>query len=303
MIVTIFGGSGEIGSSLANKFKNAGHKVYSITSDRDKLNKDYLYWDYCSNKILKILSKTDVVIISINPVNRKSNFINEGYTNINLFLKSIYNIIYYINLSKQKNKIKLIFLSSAVVYPQCNNYISNTVFDINKIPAQPFEQIGIALRLAENFITNKLSTKYNVSVLRLSTIYGQLPDLDLFSGIIKDLFTKILINNDSSILIDCNQNLRRNFLHISDLFNLILHDILKSTNYCEIKNISSNINTSMFELSKMITKNLNKNIQISFNNEKFANSRLIKPDSSFENYKFIELDHGINSIVNSQVNI
>ena len=297
MIITIFGGSGEIGSSLAKKFKDSGNIVYTITSDRNKLNQEHVYWDYRTNEILKIISITDVVIISISPIRRKSNFINEGYTNINKFLNSISKIIEYIKLSK--NKIKLIFFSSAVVYPHFNNASNNTKININIMPAHPYELIGISLRLAENIITSELITNCSISILRLSTIYGELRESTLFTGIINDLITKIMIEK-KIILIDCNQKLKRNFLHISDLFNIINRNILTSTNSLEIKNISSNTNTSMFKLSKIIYKHTKSNAKISFNNEKFASSRLIKPDISIENYKFIDLDTGINSIINNK---
>lgn len=161
--ILVTGGSGYIGSFLANKLENIGHKV-TTTSTRFINRPNHLRVDLTNeNKAYSILSQLkdiDTIIHCAAIAHGKDtpNEMKVGEFN-SLILKNLLNIY-------KSRKIHWIFLSSISVY---GDHHSKKNIPINK-KANPFESYGIGKLHDENYLIKNCE---HLDILRLMPVYDK----------------------------------------------------------------------------------------------------------------------------------
>ena len=290
MKIIIFGASGEVGSTLHQYLEKLQYKVFGITSKNKNKNKNK-YWNYKNKEAFPLEINNAIVIIAISPIVRGQDNTKEQIKNINNYLISIYKIL---ELIKDKN-CKIIFLSSAVVYPESNLLIKNTLISDVEISGTPYNNIGLAIRLAENAIAE--TSKFGIStlIMRISTIYGILGSGKLASGIVKDLILKIR-NSKGELTLWINPKIKRNFILIDDLIAIIEYYINKEINGSKIINIGSPNNHTFKYLTETILNIYNKEIKINFQSVKSVN-RALFIKSNQKCFKCVSLKIGLNNTI------
>ena len=253
--ILITGSNGYIAKNIAKKLKKKNFNVYGI--GRGKWRKeDYKKWGYLnqinSNLTKKNLSKYnfkfDFIIhcagSGLVGLKRKEDFVNN--------VKSTMSLIDFIE--KNQNKTKIIFMSSYSIYG--NNY-KNPISE--KCATKPVSIYAINKKKAENLLLNfSKKSKSHLMILRIASLYGD----GLKKQLIYDACSKISkgINNFYG-----SGREKRDFIHISDLVNIVLYFCTKGFSNANIINCGSGKGRQIKDVLKLISSSFNMKNKIIFN--------------------------------------
>jgi len=239
MTIIILGGSGFIGKSLIKRIKKENFS-YKLLIHKNMIECDSCFYGNITNKktLEKNIEDGDIIINLIGQENK--NMFDEN-------IKGSYNIL---NSVIKKKNIKIIFISSILVYGQSIKNKSS-----EKDVPMPISDYGVIKLLTENIYQtyNKLFN-VDITILRFSNIYGVKKE----SGIIVKCLQAI--KNQKPIIINQNGEQTRDFLHVDDAVEAIMLVIKKQISGFEIFNISSGKGIQIKNIVKLVEKFSKKNV-------------------------------------------
>lgn len=263
MNVAITGGAGFIGSNLTKKLIQNGHKVTVFDkidfSDAYRLSEIKENFSFVSLDITNF----DLIKNALTDFDVVGHFsasadialgLNNTFTDIREGTIATYNILESMRLNNIK---KIIFPSSSTVYG-----------NPSKIPTS--EDTGLLFPISL-YGASKLSSEGLISaychlfglqswIFRLGNVVGS----DMTRGVIKDFISK-LTNNPKHLKVLGNGLQQKDFVHIDDFLNAVMHCFLKSDEIINIFNLSSGTTIDVKKITKMVIEEMNlKDVQISY---------------------------------------
>ena len=255
MKILITGGTGFLGSHLAEKFLVNGHEVYCLDIAGDSKIRHLITWrDFHSingsvmNKPLleDLVSKCDI-IYHMAAIVGVEHYIADPYHVLNVNIKGTQNVL---EAAYMFNK-KVIFTSTSEIYGKSKDI--------------PFKENGDRLLGATNmhrwcYSTSKAAGEHlcfafqkkglPVVILRYFNVYG--PRLDLIDkGRVITIFMGQLLRNDNITIIG-NGKQTRCFTYITDAMEATFKAGLDDNAIDEIFNIGDNREVTINELAKMM---------------------------------------------------
>ncbi len=264
--ILILGGGGFIGSNIARKLLQNGHKILIFDSgapDWDRLgfekngNVEYVQGDFSSRDDLSKLFenfKVDSVYHTISTIlpSSKSDNIRETI-NTNL-----YSTIYILELMKQNNCRKIVYISSGgSIYGINGKSINKETDDCN-----PINEYGWLKLTIEKFIKlNHHHTGLNYLIIRPSNVYGigQNPNSKL--GLIAVNVAKTI--KGEALEVWGNGEIVRDYLHIDDLSRAIF-SLVEKQQWNEVFNVGSGKGHTINQVLKTILETSHSNISINY---------------------------------------
>ena len=256
--ILITGSHGYIAKNIAKKLKKKNFNIYGIGRGKWE-KKDYKKWGYL-HQINGNLSKKN-----LSKYNFKFDFIihcaGSGLVGLAReidFTNNVKSTISLINfIKKNQNEAKIIFLSSYSIY---GNDFKNPISE--KFATKPVSTYAINKKKAENLLLN-FSKKYksHLMILRIASLYGD----GLRKQLIYDACLKISkgLNNFYG-----TGKEKRDFIHISDLVNIILYFCIKGFSNINIINCGSGKGRQIKDVLKLISSSFNMRNKIIFNKKK-----------------------------------
>ena len=173
MNIIITGGNGFIGTNLAEKFSNNGHKVFLFDYKKEKSNKKIIAKKIKFQKVditsLKSLKKIKIPTNSI-LLHCEVNLLQlYHFKNLTMIIKNILGMMNIINFAKKNKVKKIIFASTFNVYKE--NFKFSKLKEISE--CEPKSLYAISKLAAENYLRvygNYLGLKWNI--VRMFNIYG-----------------------------------------------------------------------------------------------------------------------------------
>lgn len=254
MKILITGASGFIGKYLVERFKKLNYEVISVT--RTKVESLYLE----NGMILDNLGSVEELIAEIKP---NMCIHCAGASSVQLSLENPY-VDFNDNVLTTRNLLeairihspltKLIYLSSAAVYGDPKQFPINEYSECS--PISPY---GYNKLIAENLI-NQYKSIYGIdsAILRIFSVYGN----GLRKQVIHDTFEKFLNDNLQEVKLFGTGEETRDFIHVSDIFEIINLVLEKKLN--GVYNVGSGTSISIEELAYLIKQELNSQKEILF---------------------------------------
>ena len=253
--ILITGSHGFLARHTAYLLKKKHYKIHGIGNGK-WTKKQYKKWGYSYlingkvnlNNLLKNFNKFDYIIHCAG-----SGIV--GLSRQKDFKKNIIPIKSVLKFVKLKNpNSKIIFLSSYSVYG--NNYI-NPIKENSK--TKPISDYAINKKIAEDLcLCYSKKFKINMLILRAASLYGN----GLEKQFIFDACSKIKNRNN---IFRGTGNEIRDFIHISDMVNLIYHFIKKGFKDKTIVNCGSGKGHKIKDVLKFIMNELNTDLIPKFN--------------------------------------
>ena len=257
--IIVTGGAGFIGSHLVDLLINKGLKVLIIDNlsygNKKNLNPKALFKkldikngdkiNQCFREFLPDLVVHLAAITSKSPSDTKSLYRTNVLGTVNVLKACV------------KNKVKkIIFASSAAVYGETTKFPTHENQKLT--PINPY---GFSKAKGESKILS-VCKKYNLhySILRYSNIYGPRQRNDAEGGVISILCNQVKLSNKAVIYGDGLQT--RDFIYIDDVTKANYLSIISPANF--IANVSTNKETSILDLVKIIEKISRKKIKVIF---------------------------------------
>ena len=275
--ILITGSHGYIAKNIAKKLRN-NFNVYGIGRGKWK-KKDYKKWGYLDQingdltkkNLSRYNFKFDFIIHCAGSrlvgLTRKVDFINN--------VKSTISLIDFIK--KNQSKTKIIFMSSYSIY---GNDYKNLISE--NLSTKPVSVYAINKKKAENLLLNfSKKNKSHLMILRIASLYGN----GLKKQLIYDACLKISkgLNNFYG-----TGREKRDFIHISDLVNIVLYFCIKGFSNVNIINCGSGKGRQIKDVIKLISSSFKMRKKIIFNRKKL-NSNPIKLISNIRKLKKIGL--------------
>jgi len=290
--ILITGAQGFIASNLSNFLFQKKFNIYGIGNKEIKLNKEikFKYKKLLNKKInynslKKNFKNLDIIIHCAGTGTVRSSY-KENLQKNYLTTKSL------IKFCKQmKKNPQIIFMSSYSIYGK--NYLKSVKEDFKTYPNSSYAKTK---KKSEDILKEfKKLYKINIKILRLASIYG--------NGLEKQLFFDVCKNIRNNLgKFHGTGNEVRDWLHISDLCNLVLKIINNNKDEHMIINCGSGKGYKVKFVIKKIKSILKSKVKIKFtkkkNNEpKFlvVNNNLAK---SYNWYPKINLKKGISQYIN-----
>ena len=249
--ILITGGLGFVGKELALKLsKNYNVIIIDKKKSNEKLkNIKIFHYDFSSNKSIRILKKFNIDTI-IHLAAYTNVIESEKYKSkykINNYLKSK---IFFKNIKNIKNIKKFFFASSAAVYGDNKNKVTE------KSICKPINYYGKTKLLFENYLLNQ-KTKVDIIITRFFNIISE----EKQSNKIKSFFNNLArsIQNKKTFYINGNNFntpdgfCHRDFIDIKILTNYVLK-LLKLKNRKILVNIGTGESISIGEIVKKLSK-------------------------------------------------
>ena len=229
MRIIILGYTGLIGSSiLENLAKNSSLDLVCVGRNiKNKLFRGerikYFKWDFITfkEKKLSFLKKANIIINCVGKTNNnKSNLENVNFIFIKKLLKHI---------KTYQSKVRLIHLSSVAVYGGAEHYFNkskiiteNTTTMTNNLYSKSKLKGDM---LIKNTIKRNLSKNLSFTILRISNVFGEKKNSNLYRFVIFTLKLGFWIKTSNEIMY--------NFVHVKDVsqvVNLIISKLKVSKN-------------------------------------------------------------------------
>lgn len=247
--ILIAGGTGQIGSFLAEKLINSGAIVYIIGRNFKKEffqntkiieSNNFIKFDLANDHIKTIKNKikdVDYLVHSVSDISHETTDpFHDANNSINVNLKTLSSLLS--NLESIKG---ICFLSSIAVYgktesiPIDENYLTN-----------PISFYGCGKLGAEKFLQNHCNYMHiPLTILRISQVFGP---RNLSNQVIPNFVKKFL--NDESISVV--KNVSKDFIYVTDVVDVIITSILKNKN--GVFNIGSGNKITVKKISHIISK-------------------------------------------------
>ncbi|GAA3982762.1 NAD-dependent epimerase/dehydratase family protein [Pedobacter ginsengiterrae] len=219
--IALIGGSGFIGTNLANFFAEKNYNVLVIgrsSIDKERFKSDNIKTVLIdvnhTSKLIEALEEYENVIWLVNnllPGLKMDSLVDDFNLNVSPLVK-------FLELSRDAMQMKrFIFISSGgTIY---GDSVNNTFFT-ETCPAKPISAYGMSKIVSENYveyITDKAN--FDSYILRPSNVYGNFQNLVKPQGIIGFAFNAVI--NNSTIELFGDGMVTRDFVHVLDLATAI----------------------------------------------------------------------------------
>ena len=264
MNVIITGGSGFLGSKLAEKFISKGHHVTTLDINFSKYK-----FRRKKKKKTKFIKTNISLIESLKKIKVKPNSVLlhcAGQPSAALSFKNpqddlkknILGMINIINFASIKKIKKIVFASSFNVYQE-NKLIPKLK---ETSPCDPKSLLSISKFAAENYLriyASHLKIKWNI--LRMFNVYGpgqdpNNPNLGMIS-----IFLNMAKNN-SVLNVKGSLKRFRDFIYIDDVVEAWYKISLDKKNFNKIYNLGSGSKITLTQLFKIISETINKKLNV-----------------------------------------
>lgn len=287
--IILLGGSGFIGKSLLPMLQKEQFQILRLVRNKQlSTDIDIFSGDICTSGLLdKHIQDNDIIVNLIGQTeNDSSKFIDNN----------IIGTLNLLNSCIKKKNIRIILISSIAVYGENSGNLS-------KESDEPKPQTTYGL---VKLITEKIYYYYsqlygiNVTVLRLSTLYGPFKHTGYFSQLLQSIKT-------GEQLIAYNNGMqKRDMLFVDDAVKGIIQAIKNHVNGYIVYNISSGKQYVIKELIELIEYISNKKLDVLFNSQ-IPDERCLSADNSLAktNLQFnpqTKLEDGLQITINHFLN-
>ena len=247
--ILIAGGTGQIGSFLAEKLINSGAIVYILGRNlkkdyfqETKINEsnNFIKFDLINDDIESIKNKikdVDYLVHSISDISHETtDLFYDARNSIDVNLKILSPLL--CNLQSIKG---ICFLSSIAVYGKTPSFPIDENHSTNPISFYGCGKLG-----AEKFLQNHCDHMHiPLTILRISQVFGP---RNLSNQVIP-MFIKKFLNNESVSIVN---DVSKDFIYVTDVADVIITSILKNKN--GIFNIGSGEKITINKISNIISK-------------------------------------------------
>ncbi len=261
MNILILGGTGFIGSKLAERFASETHfiRVYSPSAARTALPSNTVgITGFIADKgeVTTQVEWADLIFHFVSTTNPKTS-LNDHYHDVNSNLMPVLQLL---EIMRNNPKKKLVFCSSGgTVYGKSNNYLISETH-----PKQPSTSYGLVKSTIEEYILY-YGVNYGVEslILRPANVYG--PKLRSVGeqGIISTLIYNSLQNKVTRFWVNLSNV--RDYIFIDDFVEAV--QLLVSINATGVYNIGSSNGYSLSQIINAVQQNTNRKLLIEFANE------------------------------------
>ena len=290
--ILIVGGTGQIGSFLAEELIDKGADVYILGRN---IKKEYFegtkiyefgnfikfdlindHFEDIKNKIKNI----DYLVHAFSDISHESNNVfHDAHNSINVNLKILPSLL--MGLKSIKG---VCFLSSIAVYGKT----PSIPIDENYLP-NPTTFYGCGKLGAEKFLQNYCNyMQIPLTILRISQVFGP---RNLSNQVIPTFIKKSLKNEPINVI----ENICKDFIYVTDVVDAIIASILKNKN--EVFNIATGNKISINEIADIILKLTRSKKEIYLNKKEKEFDSIIKINKAQSELNFspkISIDEGLN---------
>ena len=223
MVIVILGYTGLIGNKiLENLIKNKSFNLICVgrsIKNKPHINSKIKYykWDFNTFKYsnLSFLKKANIII---NCVGKTDNNLHD-LENINfIFVKKLLE-----HINNHKLKVRLVHLGSIAVYGRGKNYFGrhkliseNSITRANDLYSKSKLKGDL---LIQNTVKKKLNKNFSYTILRISNVFGDSRNSNLFKF--------FLFSLSSNFWIKCFDDIVFNFINVNDVAKVIMQLISK----------------------------------------------------------------------------
>lgn len=251
MKILVTGGAGFIGSTIVDKYIEAGHRVWAYDNEssgrRAQVNKKatFVRGDVRNLRALETLfsrHKFDVVNHHAAQIDVRRSVENPAFD-------AEVNIIGILNLLKlsKDNKVKKFLFSSSggTVYGECKRAADES------FPEVPLSPYGVAKLASEKYIlSNGALYGQKFTIFRYANVYGPRQDPHGEAGVVAIFSRRLLAGEPITIFGDGKQS--RDFVFVGDVARASLLGLTKAQN--QIVNIGTTQPTSVNDLYRRMAR-------------------------------------------------
>ena len=295
--IFVYGVNGFIGSTLKKYLIQNKYEVLNY-----KINTKILHGRHNYTKFWKNVIKRSKIIVYASFNNDLSSLKKNLNSSLLETLLPLYTLTEVVK--NNKNKIKIIYLSSASIYGDKKKLPVNEKADIQI--TNIYDMLKI---LSEQILINSKISNLNYCILRLANVYGE--NISNLNQKNRQILSKIirLAIKDKYINVYGHGKYYRDYIHIKDVCNAISKSIRSNKSHNQIFNIGSGRKVRLIWLFKYIKKILKakygyiiKINKIQINNDFINNSRnyqsSISKATKYLNWKpSISLETGIYNLI------
>lgn len=250
--ILLTGGLGFIGSSVYEHLVS-NYEIDVLDLKKDEFDRANFFQEDISTSTLDFLNNDYKYVIHAAAQSGGYRSLQNPLEDCDWNCRATANLVNF--CKKNKNLEKIIFLSSMAVYGEGRNKEEDS-------PLNPISFYGVSKLASENYV--KLIKEHrNVSytIFRLWNTYGGGQDLDnLNQGMLSIYLSQALKSN--TINIKGDKNRIRDFIHVKDVNSAIELSLTSKETDNQIFNLCTNKETSSGDLISLISKKMNKQINI-----------------------------------------
>jgi nucleoside-diphosphate-sugar epimerase len=257
--IIITGASGFIGGSLCDIYHKNGINILGLTIDTPNCSIyqfPYKIIEYKPNVITKLIKEFNPEII-IHAAGSSSVQLSLSEPNLNFSSQVILlnNLLEGVRISN--SNLKVIFLSSAAVYGNPNELPIKEETILKPISPYGYDKL-ICEILLEKYSNN---FKIPATIVRLFSVFGEKQKRLL----IWEIYKQIKLGNIIELRGSGNES--RDYLHIEDIANSLLHIILKDNCHFNVYNLANGEEIFIKDIVRNILNILDINIPVLFKGE------------------------------------